>query len=230
MSKISIEGNKVVDLSYTLEPGIPCFPGFPDPKIEFFMTHEKGNLFNVETVTFCPHTGTHLDAPWHFIKNAAKLDELPCDCLIGPAVVIDLTNKEGDVPITAEDVINWEKQTGESIRENDAVLIFSGHDKHWKLGKDGDDFWKNGWPYMTKDLAEYFLSKKIRLIGMEPMAIDKNGTPDFPAHDVLLSNGILIIENLTNMDKIGATRCHLIATPLRIKGGTGVPIRALAIV
>ncbi len=193
MSKISIKGNNIVDLTHVLEPEIPCFPGFPGPKIEFFNTHEKGDTFNVEIVTFCPHTGTHLDSPWHLIKGAKKLDDLAGDCILG-----------------------------------NAVLLYSGHDKTWNLGKEGEKFWNKGWPYLNKDGAEYLASKKIRLLGMEPMFIDQYGSTDYPAHHVILGNDIIIIENLKNLAQL-PSRCQIIATPLRIKGGSGSPVRVLAV-
>ncbi len=228
MSKISIKGNNIVDLTHILEPEIPCFPGFPSPKIEFFNTHEKGDTFNVEIVTFCPHTGTHLDSPWHLIKGAKKLDDLAGDCILGNAVVVDVSKKEGNVPITAEDIKEWEAKTNVTIQEGDAVLLYSGHDKTWNLGKEGEKFWNKGWPYLNKDGAEYLASKKIRLLGMEPMSIDQYGTTDYPAHHVILGNDIIIIENLKNLAQL-PSRCQIIATPLRIKGGSGSPVRVLAV-
>ena len=132
-------------------------------------------------------------------------------------------------------MVDWEKKTGEEIKSGDAVLLMTDFSKLWKKGEEGDAFINSGWPYVTKSLADYFLEKKIRLVGVESMDLDlvdpfDLSTSDFVGHRTFLSNGIYIIENLTNLDKIGSNRCSIIATPLKIKGGTGSPVRVIAIV
>lgn len=226
---INIQGEKIIDLSHSVEPGIPVMPGFPDPKVDWLFRRENGSVFNAEVLTICPHTSTHIDAPWHFFEEGKKIDEIPVDSIIGPAIIVDFQNKEGDVPISAAEIKKWEIDNDEYIKEGDAVLITTGHDKKWGLGSEGENFWKNGWPYITEDAAEYLAEKKIRLIGMEPMAIDGINAKD-EAHLVLLPKGIFIIENLTNLDKIGQKRCDLIATVLKVTGGTGCPVRVLAVI
>lgn len=228
MPPINISGTKIIDLSHALETNIPCFPGIPQPIVDLLSSKNKGDTFNLEQLTFCPHSSTHLDAPWHYIKNGKKIDELPPDCLLGPAVVVNMCHKEGDVPITAEDIKKWET-TNIPIIAGDAVLFHTGHDKYWKLGEAGNAFSQKGWPYLTKDAAQYLASKKIRLVGVEPMSVDQNGKEEYPVHDVLLSQEILIIENLTNLDKVG-NRCQLMGAPLKLKGGSGIPVRVLAVI
>lgn len=229
MSKINISGTTIVDLSHALEPNIPCFPGLPQPTVKVFSSKEKGATFNIELLAFCPHSSTHLDAPWHYIKGGKRIDELAPDHLLGPAIIVDMCHKTGDVPITSQDIKQWETENNLLIKAGDAVLVYTGHDKYWKLGEAGNEFWQHGWPYLTKDAAEYLVSKRIRLVGTEPMSVDQNGNEEYPAHEVLLSNEVLIIENLTNLDKIGK-HCQLIATPLKLKDGSGVPIRVLAVI
>lgn len=234
--EINIKGTRVIDLSQTLEPDIPKPIGFPDPKSEFFSSIAEGKVINAEKLSFCPHSGTHIDAPYHFFNDLITIDEMPPECILGPAVVIDLRyKKHGFDPIERSEIEEWEKNNGETIRKGDAVLLMTGFSKLWKKGKEGEKFLTNGWPYITKSVADYFVEKSIRLIGVESMDLDLIDPYDlakaeFIGHKTFLSKGIYIIENLTNLDKIGSTRCSIIATPLKIKGGTGSPIRLIAIV
>jgi arylformamidase len=234
MSKYQIEGTKVVDLSQTIEPGIPGPVGFPGPQIEVLFSQDKGDTVNVERVTIGDHTATHVDAPFHFFSNLQKVDELPPESLIGPAVVVDLRQKKGSVPIEAVDIKEWEAKNGEKIQPGDAVLLHTGHSKLWGLNEAGDRFWKDGFPYMTEGSVNYLVEKKIRLIGVESMDLDlvdpyDLSTAKFTAHRTFLSRGILIVENLTNLDKISSKRCQIIAAPLKLKGCSGSPVRVLAI-
>jgi len=235
MANISITGSRIIDLSQTIEPGIPLPVGFPSPEIDFFVSQSKGDVINVEKVAMGMHCATHMDAPYHFFKDLQTVDQVPPDCLIGPAVVVDLTNKIGCVPIEAEDIQNWEDKTGIKINAGDGVLLRTDHSKKWKLGDAGDDFWKHGWPYLTRSAVDYLVEKQIRMIGVESMDLDHVDPFDlskaeFPAHRTFLPKGIYIVENLTNLDLIPGSRCQLIAVPLKFKGASGSPVRVLAVI
>jgi kynurenine formamidase len=225
MSSIHITGSKVVDLSHPFEADMPLVSDFPALKKEMLFSHDTGSDFNAELLTFCPHIGTHLDAPWHWIRGGKKVDELAADCLIGPAYVVDLHQLKGSVPITDQDIKTFEEKSGEAIQPGDAVLFWTGQDKLWR---DKAQFLQ-GWPYMTREGAEYLVSKQIRLIGMETLNIDAVDKPESPAHKTLLSNDILIVENLTNLDQIGAVRCSLVGTLINIVGASGCPVRMIAV-
>ena len=236
MAKYNISGNKVIDLSQQIQPGIPKPVGFPDPCMDFFKKISDGAVVNVETLHFCPHgAGTHIDAPCHFIDGADSIDKIDPAVIIGSAVIVDLREKKGSVPITKEDVQNWEKNTGECIKEGDAVLLMTDFSRFWGLGSDGDGFLNEGWPYITRSVADYFVEKKVRLVGVESMDLDlidpyDLSTSEFIGHRTFLGHDIYIVENLTNLDKIGKTRCDIVATPLNFKGATGSPVRVLAFV
>lgn len=182
--------------------------------------------------------GTHVDAPFHFFSGLQTIDEIAPDCLIGPAGIVNLTEKKGSVPIEAEDLDKWGSTTGERIRSGDAVLLHTGHSRYsryWTLGESGKEFWMHGWPYMTHSCVDYLINKQIRLIGVESMDPDlvypnDLTTAEFSAHRTFLRKGILIIENLTNLEKVPDRRCQLIAVPLKLKGCSGSPVRVLAVV
>ena len=233
--KYELRGDRIVDLSQTLEPGIPKPVGFPDPELTLFRSMAEGNVINTERITFCPHTGTHIDAPLHFAADGASVEALPPDCVLGPAVVVDLRHKRGSVPIERTDIEEWESLAGEVVKPGDALLLWTDFSRFWKTGPEGDRFVTEGWPYVTRSLVDFVMERKVRLVGVESMDLDLVDpfdltTAEFVGHRNFLPNGIQIIENLTGMEMIGATRCFLIAAPLKIRGATGSPLRVLALV
>jgi len=235
MSQINIQGTAVIDLSQSIEPDIPVPVGFPGPQFETFLSQKRGDVANVELLTISIHTATHCDAPFHFFSELRHVDELPPNCLIGPAVVVDMTGKQGSVALEAQDFERWEADTGESIQPNDIVLLHTGHSKNWKVGDDASAYWKNGWPHLARSAVDYLADKPIKAIGVDsfdPDWVDLNdlASAEFPAHRIFLPKGIFIIENLANLDKIPQRRCQIIALPLKIKGASGSPVRVIAVV
>ena len=235
MSRFDIKANRVIDLSQAVEPDIPVPLGFPGPQFEVFLSQGKGNIANVELITMSLHTATHCDAPYHFFSELQTIDQMPPDCLIGPAIVIDMTDKTGNVPIEAEDLKEWEKRSDEVIRPGDIVLLHTGHSKNWQPGAAAAAYWENGWPYVSSSAADFLASKPIRALGVEsfdPDWVDLHNlaSAEFATHRTFLRKGILIIENLTNLDQIPSVRCYVIALPLKLKGCSGAPTRVIALV
>jgi arylformamidase len=235
VSEIAIKGTRIIDLSQTVEPDIPVPVGFPSPKLDVFLSQEKGDVANVEILTMSVHSGTHFDAPYHFFSELQRTDELPPDCLIGPGVVVDMTNKQGSVAIEANEFQEWEAAKGETIQSGDIVLLHTNHSAHWRLGTDASGYWQNGWPHMARSAVDYLASKPIRAIGVESfdpdwVDLDDLSSAEFPSHRTFLPQGILVIENLTNLDQIPGSRCQVIALPLKIKGASGSPVRVIAVV
>lgn len=232
MGGINIQGNRVIDLSQAIEPNIPIPVGFPGPKIEVYLSQARGDVANVEIVTLSVHSATHCDAPYHFFSQLHTIDQLPADCLIGPAVVVNLTGKTGSMSIDATDLQTWENASGEVIQPGDIVLLHTGHSRHWQ---NGADYWQNGWPYLTREAVDYLAAKPVRAVGVESFDPDwvnphDLASAEFPAHRTLLPKGIYIIENLTNLDQIPGPRCQIIALPLKLKGCSGSPVRVIAVV
>ena len=235
MSHIDIQGSQVIDLSQAIEPGIPVPVGFPAPEIDVFMSQQKGDIANVEIVHFSVHTATHCDAPFHFFSQLQSIDEIPPDSLIGPAIVIDLTDKQGSTAITAEDIQSWELKTGETIEPGDIALLYTNHSRHWQAGANTNAYWENGWPYLDQTAVNYLAEKPIRAVGVESFDPDWVNPHDlssarFPSHRTFLPRGIYILENLTNLDQIPGARCQIIALPLKLKGCSASPVRVIAVV
>lgn len=235
MAKIEIKGNRVIDLSQTVEPDMPIPVGFPGPQFEMFLSQKEGKVANVEILKMSVHTGTHLDAPYHFFSELARVDDLPADAVMGPAIVVDMSQKIGGVPIEAADLKQWEAAVDEEIQADDIVLLRTGHSQNWRLGKEASAYWEKGWPYLTRSAAEYLAAKPIRAVGVESFDPDwvdpyNLASAEFPTHRAFLPKGILILENLTNLDKIPGRRCYVIALPLKLKGCSGSPVRVVAVV
>lgn len=233
--KYELRGNHIIDLSQRIEKDIPGPVGFPNPELSFFRTIKGGDVLNVESIQMGLHCCTHIDAPYHFMEDGITVDQMPLDCIIGPAVVVDLREKKGSVPIESQDIMRWEEKTKEYIQPGDAVLLMTDFSKLWKVGEGNEEFLESGWPYISRSVADYFVKKKVRLVGVESMDLDlidpyDLSTSEFIGHRTFLSKGIYIVENLKNLDQIPVTRCDIIATPLYIKGGTGSPIRMIALV
>jgi kynurenine formamidase len=176
-----------------------------------------------------------MDAPYHFFSNLSHVDELPIDCLIGPGIVVDLSAKQGCVAIEAVDLLAWENAAGQSIQAGDIVLLRTDHYKTWQSRPKSEAFWKNGWPYLARSAVDYLAGKSIKALGVETFSPDMellaDGSPiDRSSHHTFLPKGILVMECLAHLDEIPAPRCLVIALPLKLAGGSGSPVRVVAIV
>lgn len=219
----NLKGATIIDLSHVQDSTIPADPALKVPTLEFFSIIGQGDtLYNLEVVSYCPHTGTHLDSPFHVNKDAGKLETVDPAVLIGPASVIDIKVPPFGYAITAADIKAWEAKNGQ-ILYGDGILIHTGHDIYWPVKSNYID---KGYPYLATDAAEYLVTKKVRYVGLESISVD---TAIPKSHRILMDNGVIVVENLTNIDKIGQTRCATIGTFPNIKGATGAYVRLLAI-
>jgi kynurenine formamidase len=176
------------------------------------------------------HTGTHMDAPLHFISEGPAhygTDEIPLDRLAGRAATIEATDLGVGDLLTVEHVEAWEEEHA-SIEAGDKVLIRYGWDRRWKTGPEGRRFLED-WPGLSGEVAEYLVGKDVSLVGCDTLAIDATASESNPAHYALLGNEVYIVENLKNLDRLPPF-CLFIALPLKIRGGSGSPVRAVALV
>ena len=220
---------EVRDLSHMLEEGIPFFP-----------THTRFHHMNVSRaddpalmfqILMHEHNGTHVDAPSHYIAEGPDPDRhfmqsVRADALIGRAAVLDVSaNRETLLPLTS--VRAWEEEFG-PIRQGEIVIFNFGWHRKWKLGAEGAPF-IDDWPGLHRDVALYLLERRVRAVGTDCLGLDAFGSTEIPAHHNLLRNGILIMENLAALDGL-PDRLFFVAAPLRIRHGTGSPVRALALI
>lgn len=172
------------------------------------------------------HAGTHVDAPYHFDpKSTVTVEKMPLNTFLTEAVCLDLSHKPDESDILPEDLEKAEAAAGVSIQEGDTVLLYTGfHDRHA-----GTEAYLSKFPGLVKESAIWLGQKKISLFGVEPVSPGRLGRSNFEVHHVCRDMGFTHMEGLVNLDKlVGKGRFRFIGFPLRIKGGTGSPIRAVA--
>jgi len=188
---------------------------------------------------FCAaeHGGTHLDAPIHFARDRWTADEVPLDRLIGDAVVVDITDKaarDRDALLTMADLRAFERRRGR-IRDGAIVLVRSGWDRYWTdparyLGTAAaGDTQHLHFPGVGADAAAWLTTaRRIHAIGIDTASIDHGPSRDFRAHRVLTNANVSIFENLAGLGALPPTGAVFIGLPMKIGGGSGGPLRAVA--
>ena len=230
-----LRGMRVVDLSPRLERGIPNWPMHPPLVIDKAREKERDGYY-CQLLLISEHTGTHVDAPVHFHPEMpnASIDCFAPDTLIASAVTYDFYDRDlkpGEL-ITLEMVRKYEDDHGVAVGKDEIALInFGWMQRYWRTDSKSTSFVKNA-PGIAEDAIIYFKERGIRAIGCDTVACDMavidgvgQETPGHILH--WLPNRILIIEMLTNLDKL-SPRCLFVATPLKIHEGSGSPIRPLA--
>ena len=213
---------KVIDLTQTISENIPSFPGSPQPSFINWENIEKDG-YNLELLFLSTHTGTHIDAPYHFLKKGQKIHQIMTNRLVMEAVLIK-TRKGPNQAITKTDIQKFEKRYGKI--DNGSTVIFY---TDWQKNLEKKSYFLRN-PGLAVSAARYLTSKKINLVGIDSPSIDLGKDSKFPVHHILAKSGILIVENLTNLDKIHSEKFHLIVAPLKLKNATGSPVRAMALV
>ena len=226
MFDFDISGKKVVDLSHKVVSDMPADPSLKLPTLEFFSRvggEDGAQLHNIEVISYCPHTGTHMDAPHHVSNEWGDLSTVNPTILIGPARVVTLDIPQYDYAITVADLQSWEEIHG-AIEKGQGVLLHTGQAERWDKGF--DEFIGKGFVYLSVEAAKYLASKQVRYVGIEAIGVDSEGTE---AHQALLGNDVTVIENICNLDKIADDQCFTIGTFPNAQGATGAWIRLLAI-
>ena len=213
---------KIIDLTLTISNKIPTFPGSPQPN---FIPWEKikDDGYNLELLFLSSHTGTHLDAPYHFLEKGSKIHEISLKKLVSNAVLIKSRKKRNET-ITKTDIQKFEKKHGK-IESFSSVVFWTG----WQRNLQKDNYFTKN-PGLSVSAANYLASKKIGLVGIDSPSIDLGTDFKFPVHQIFAKKGMLIVENLANLEKIKSSKFYLVVLPLKLKGATGSPVRAIAFV
>ena len=213
---------KIIDLTLTVSDEIPTFPGSPQPS---FIPWEnvKDDGYNLELLFLSTHTGTHMDAPYHFLEKGAKIHEISLKKLVSEAVLIK-SKKKGGESITKIDIQKFEKKHGKIVSFS-SVIFYTGWQRNLQKKY---YFTKN--PGLSVSAAKYLASKKINLVGIDSPSIDLGKDSKFSVHQIFAKKGMLIVENLANLEKIKSSKFHLVVLPLKLKNATGSPVRAIAFV
>ena len=203
---------RIYDVTVPLSDAVPTFPG--DPRFQLEPAHRisDGKPYNVGHLSCGVHSGTHVDAPFHFIEGAATVDQLPLEILIGKARVIELSVMHG---IDRKDLEAYD------LRDDLRLLL-----KTRMSGQLGKREFQEDFVYLTEDAARYLVQAGIKLVGIDYLSIEKFGSTDFAAHHALLGAGVVVIEGL-DLSQVEEGEYDLICLPLRIVGADGSPARVV---
>lgn len=210
-----------IDLSYPLSAETPLFPGTHPVQIQFLErsedppNHGRRSL-NVSRLAVTVHTGTHMDAPFHFFGSGETIDQIDLGRCIGRALLLDVSTAATRSEIHLQDIPGLEQK----LKKIPKFVLNTGWARRW-----GTDAYFSDHPCISKRSAEFLVSCRTQLVGIDTPSVDR---PPFPAHLALLGNGVVIVENLTNLGLIHAEEFHLSVLPLKLTGTDGSPVRAVA--
>lgn len=202
---------------------------------------DNGYFYSANNFATAEHGGTHIDAPIHFAKEGLSVENIPLENLIGSAIKIDVSSKalnNRDYLISIEDFKNWETQEGQQIPSGSIVLLETGFSSYYPdkikyLGTDarGPEALKDlHFPGLSPEAAEWIATKRnIHAIGIDTPSIDYGQSTLFKSHVSLMTRNIPAFENVTNLNKLPSKGFKIIALPMKIKGGSGGPLRIIAI-
>ncbi|MGH1384479.1 cyclase family protein [Kordia sp.] len=203
---------------------------------------DKGYFYSANNFSTAEHGGTHIDAPIHFAEKGQSVDEIPLEKLIGSAIKIDVSVnalQNADYLITVDDLKAWEQKENTKIPDGSIVLLQTGFSKYYpnKVKYMGTDergeiaVEKLHFPGLSGEAAKWLVEKRnINAIGIDTPSIDYGQSQYFKSHVILLTKNIPAFENLTNLDKLPSRGFEIIALPMKIKGGSGAPLRIVAMV
>jgi kynurenine formamidase len=225
---------QLIDLSREIHHMMQRLPNHPSIEVYPFSTHEQkrvadGYEFSSATMVLHmgDHGGTHVDAPVHFDEKpgAKSIEQLPLEMFFTEAVCLDLSHKPLKSDISIADLEAAEKAAGVTIQPRDTVLL---HMDFYRRAH-GTEGYITDFPGLTKESATWLGNRGIGMFGVEAVSPGRPGRNNFEVHHVCRDMGFTHIEGLVNMEKlIGKGRFRFIGFPLKIRGGTGSPIRAVA--
>jgi arylformamidase len=201
---------KVIDISRRLENGMPVWPGDTPFQYEVSWSKADSGSVNVGSLSMSAHTGTHVDAPFHFDDNGKRIIELDLDLYIGPVRVIDMTEKDS---IGAKDLKDINLEGFQRVLFKTLA---------WKNSRE----FPEKIPYLEADLGPFLAERGIRLIGVDVPSVDPIDSKDLHAHHSLNENGIHILESVL-LEQVEPGDYELIALPLPLVEGDGSPVRAV---
>jgi kynurenine formamidase len=234
-------GGRIVDLSYPFAADTVYWPTAETFKLEkdFEGVTDKGYYYSAYRYSAAEHGGTHIDAPVHFAKGRNSVDQIPLEQLMGAGIVIDVTRQCASNPdylVSVNDFQTWEKQNG-PIPDRSIVLLRTGYGKYYPdrkryLGTDergAGAVAKLHFPGLHPDAARWLTqNRSIKAIGLDTASIDYGQSTLFESHRALFEKDVPAFENVANLDQLPLKGFSVIALPMKIKGGSGGPLRIVA--
>jgi arylformamidase len=207
----------ILDISVPLSAELPVWPGDPQIILERYRCISEGNASNDSKIACSVHSGTHVDAPAHFIENGATVDQLPLDILIGSAVVVELLNVDTITPEILESV---------TVPVEMKRMLFKT--KNSALWTDPRHQFNPDFVALSADAAEWLVHKGVRLVGVDYLSVQLYKDTEPLTHQILLEAGVVIVEGL-NLHKARQASYQLVCLPLNLAGSEGAPARAILI-
>jgi arylformamidase len=204
---------KIYDISVEMHPRMQIYPG--DPRFRSRMLHSlnNGDPFTLSKIMMSNHVGTHVDAPAHMIRGGLTITDLPLEMMNGRSRVVHIRHREKiDVP-----------ELKKLVLMDDFRILFKTRNSH--LWSNHKRFSKK-YIYLTRDGAQYLVDNGIKLVGFDYLSIDKQDDPDFPAHKILLSNQVILVECL-DLSQVEEGEYEMSCLPLRLKGLDAAPARVV---
>ncbi|HEV8118044.1 MAG TPA: cyclase family protein [Thermoanaerobaculia bacterium] len=241
-SPLDLSKAKVVDLTHAFDEKTIYWPNSPSTfKLQKLAdgATEGGYYYRMNSFCAPEHGGTHLDAPSHFAKDGWTADQIPLGRLVARGVVIDVTKQAAadlDYRLTAADLRAWEAKHG-AVAAGSIVLLRTGWGSRWPdrkkyLGDDTPGETSNlHFPSFGKESAEILVrERKVAAMGLDTASIDYGPSKDFIVHQIANGANVPGLENLANLDQVPETGAWIVALPMKIAGGSGGPLRAIALI
>jgi len=241
--EVPLAERTIIDLAYSFDSTTIYWPTEKGFRFEkgFEGITPAGFFYTANSFAAPEHGGTHIDAPIHFAEGKHTVDAIPVQQLIGPGVLIDVSKKcaaHRDYQVQIEDFVEWERKYGE-MPKGCIVLMRTGFGRYWPdrvqyMGTDErgqQAVAKLHFPGLHPETAKWLVnSRSIKAIGLDTPSIDYGQSTRFESHVTLFSANIPAFENVANLDQLPERGFTVIALPMKIKGGSGGPLRAIAIV
>jgi kynurenine formamidase len=213
---------RIVDLSRRVDEDTQVYPGDPHPRLEPATTLEVEGV-NVLSVHLGSHSGTHVDAPYHFIEDGERIDAMDVRLFVGPAVIMDVRNKGPRERITVEDLSPYEGRLSEGV----IAVLKTGWEEHYGTPRYYDH------PFLDRRAAQLILDAGVETVAIDALNVDETvlegvHPEGYPAHHAILGAGGVIAENLTNLGQIDFANPLLSLLPIKLGGSDGAPVRAVA--
>jgi kynurenine formamidase len=229
----SLSLTNMADLTHTIGPNTPMFPGFNPPKLTTLVT-VKDDGFYGNMWELWEHTGTHLDAPAHFIEGGLTADKLPLESFIAPIAVIDIEAKtadDEDAVVTVDDITAWETSNGQ-LPDGAVVMMYSGWEKRLAEPATYVNQHDDGtihFPGFSPEAATFLVNERnISGIGVDTLSQDVGASTTFDVHVTILGAGKYGLENVANLSTIPASGAFMIMGSLKIENASGGPVRLMA--